>query len=411
MPTKKLNKKSKILIGDFSMWQEGKRTSINGNIKALLEFFSPRSAQIDLVDGPHPGSDRVCSIIEIHQKGKLQKTRCAKSSYFLYPFLKFTNDVSKTQVTFKIRDVLATLEQGLFSGRKYQLFIGLESIYTFTGLILRKLGVVETVVYYISDYAPNRYSQKWFNELYLWLDRFCAMHADFIWDVSKAMHPARIKAGLNPKRSAPELHVPNALFPQQIEYYPLNKLNKKMILFSGSLGIDNGPDLAIKALPIILKAAPGAELHFTGGNIPEHENRLKKLVKKMKLEKHVAFHGFIQNVDEFFRLTRGAYIGLAPYVVMKKSVRWYADSVKIRAYLAAGLPVITTRVPPLGKEVAEAGAALMVEDNPKAVAGGIIKLLRDKKLYQNTRRAAIKYIKNNTWENVFSKALQQMKML
>ena len=52
------------------------------------------------------------------------------------------------------------------------------------------------MVYYVSDYSPDRYRQKWFNDLYLWLDRQAAMHADIIWDVSPAMQPARVKAGL-----------------------------------------------------------------------------------------------------------------------------------------------------------------------------------------------------------------------
>jgi len=405
-----LTKKSKILIADFSVWDRGKRTSINGNIEALLRFFASRASRVDLIDGPHPGSDRVCSRIEIYQNGKLKKFFLAKSSFLLYPLLKLTN-VPKTQISFKIRDLLVVLEWGIFSGQRYKLFIGLESIYTLAGIILRGLGIVETVIYYVSDYCPNRYPQKWFNDLYLWLDRFCAMHADFIWDVSKAMHPARIKAGLDPKKSAPEIHVPNALFPHQIAYLPLKSLNNKIILFSGSLGIENGPDLAIKALPIIKKAVPDVELHFTGGNIPSDEERLKKLTKRMGLGKSVFFHGFIHDVDEFLRLTRGSYIGLAPYINLPTSLRRYADSVKIRAYLASGLPVVTTQVPPLGREIARKGAALIAKDNPKDFAKTVIKLLTDKKLYIKTRRAAIKYIKNNTWENTFTNALKQMGML
>lgn len=402
-----LTKKSKVLIADFSVWANGKRTSINGNIEALLSFFSPKVARVDLIDGPHPGSDRVISRFEIYKNEKLQRIYQSKTSFLLYPFLKLTNN-SKTQISFKIRDFLSTLEQGISSGQKYQLFIGLESIYTLAGLVLKKLGIIKTVVYYVSDYAPSRYPEKWFNDVYLWLDRFCCQHADFIWDVSKAMHPARIKAGLDAQKSAPEIHVPNALFPKQINYLPLKSLNDKIILFSGSLGLENGPDLAIKAFPIIKKAVPKTELHFTGGNIPSDEERLRKLVRKMKLEKSVLFHGFIQDVDEFLRLTRSAYIGLAPYVDIPRSHRKYADSIKIRAYLASGLPIVTTYVPPLGKEAVAAGAGLITRDKPQEFARAVIKLLKDKKLYQKTRQAAIRYIKNNTWENTFTNALREM---
>ena len=400
----------KILIANFSVWVKNKRTSINGNIEPLLSFFSPRAARIDLIDGPHPGSDQIISRIEIYQKGKLQKTFSAQSSSLLFPLLKIQNK-NDTQVFFKIRDFLAVLEWGLRSREKFDLFIGLESIYALAGLILKKLGVVKTVVYYVSDYSPNRYQQRWLNQLYLWLDRFCCYQADFIWDVSKAMHPARIKAGLDPKKSAPEIHVPNALFPHQIKWLPLKLSNKKMLLYSGTLGLENGPDLAIKSLLIIKKTLPGVELHFTGDNVPANKSRLKKLAKKLKLENSIVFHGFVQDVNEYFKLIRSAYLGLAPYRAFSGSPRWYADSIKIRAYLGAGLPVVTTQVPPLGKEIAAAGAGLITRDNPQDFAQAVIKLLVDKKLYQKTRQAAIKYIKKNTWENTYQKALLKMNLL
>jgi len=405
----KLSKESKILIASFSVWKNGGRTPLDGNIRALLEFFSPKVFRIDLIDGRHPGSDKVTSFIEIHQKEQLKKSFSSKTSLLLFPFLKSTN-FDKTQIFFKIRDFLSTLEVGIFSRQKYQLFIGLESIYALAGIILKKLGIVETVVYYISDYAPNRYPQKWFNSIYLRLDRFCAMHADFIWDVSKAMHPARIKAGLNPKKSAPELHVPNALFPNQIKYLPLKSIKEYHLVYAGTLGIENGPDLLIKALPLVKKKVARVKLHIYGGNKIE-ENELKKLTKKLGLEKIVFFHGFIADVDKLSKFIRQFYIGLAPYRTIPLSIRWYADATKLRLYLAAGLPIITTQVPPLGKELVGIGAGVVVKDNEKDLAKAIVKMLKNKKLYQKTRRAAIKYIKNNTWENVFTKALQQMGML
>lgn len=394
----------KILIATFAVWSKGKRTSINGMIEPLLSFFSPRIARIDLVDGPHPGSDQVISKIEIYKKGKLEKTFLAKSSFLLYPILRLTN-ISKTQIYFKIRDFLAVLEWGIFARQKYQLFIGLESINTLAGIVLKKLGRVQTVVYYVSDYSPHRYPQKWFNQIYLWLDRLCASHANFIWDVSKAMHPARIKAGLDPKKSAPVIHTPNALFPNQISYLPLNSLKPYSLVYAGTLGIENGPDLIVKALPEIKKSIPKVKLHIIGNH---REERLKKLVQQLKLQEIVFFHGFISDQVKLSKLVQQFCLGLAPYLAIKNSVRWYADATKLRLYLAAGLPIITTQVPPLGKEVARAGAGLVVKDKENELTEAIIKLLSNKKLYQKTRKAAIKYIKNNTWENTYTNALRKM---
>lgn len=60
---------------------------------------------------------------------------------------------------------------------------------------------------------------------------------------------------------------------------------------------------------------------------------------------------------------------------MEGSARKYGDATKIRAYTAAGLPVITTSVPPLGKDIQKAGAGIVVDDTPEAFAQVIIKVL------------------------------------
>ncbi len=398
-----------ILIATFAVWTKGKRTPINGMIEPLLSFFSPRVTRIDLIDGPHPGSDRVISRIEIYKNGKLQKFFLAKTSFLLYPLLKLTN-VSKTQISFKLRDFLAVLEWGIFSGQKYQLFIGLESVNTLAGVILKKLGRIQIVVYYVSDYSPNRYPSRWLNNFYLWLDRFCATKADFIWDVSKAMQPARIKAGLDPRKSAPEINVPNALFPKQIDYLSLNALKPNTLVYAGTFGKENGVDLGIKAIPLIKRKIPNIKLHIYGGDGPD-EKKLKKLVDKLNLQKSVLFHGLILNPVKLSGLIRRFQIGIAPYLAIPGSHRWYADATKLRLYLAAGLPIVTTQVPPLGREIAEAGGGLITKDNPKDFAETVVKLLTNANLYQKTRQAAIKYIKHNTWENSYINALKKMGVL
>jgi glycosyltransferase involved in cell wall biosynthesis len=404
----KLDKNSKVLIGTFAVWDKNRRVqAISGMIEPLLNFFCPRVSRVDLIDGPHPGSSQVISLVEIHQKGKRRKDYSLKTARLLSPLLKIKN-TSRTQIIFKIRDLLATLEWGLISGQKYQLFIGLESIYTLMAIFLKKLGKVEAVVYYVSDFSPNRYPQKWFNKLYLWLDRFCAMHADFIWDVSEAMHPARIKAGLDPKKSAPDIHAPNA--PNTaVEYKPLAKLKPLSLVYAGGFGSENGIDLAIKAMPRVIKKIPKANLHIYGWP-PEIEKKLKKLTRELRVEKNVFFHGFINGQAKLSRHLRQYQLALAPYRATPGSHRWYADAIKIRHYLSCGLPIITTPVPPLGKEVVKAGAGLIAKDNEKEFAKAIIKMLEKKTVYHKARQAAIAFIKDNTWENTYTNALKKMRM-
>lgn len=346
-------------------------------------------------------------IIEIYENGKLkEKTTFSAPLFWLYPFLILRNSVG-TRIPFKLRDFLTVLLFALFRGRKYDLFIGLESINALAGIILKEFGLVKTVVYYVSDFSPSRYKAAWFNKIYLWLDTMAAIHSDYIWDVSLAMMPARIKGGLDKKHANKLIHVPNAMFPEQIDYFPLNKIILNSLMFAGTLGQENGPDLAIETLALVIKEVPDARLHIYGGGASDLE-RLKKLTADLKLDGKVVFHGFFTDQVKLSKEIRQYALGLAPYRAIPGSPRWWADATKARLYLAAGLPVVTTQVPPLGREIVADGAGIVAKDNAKDQAEAILLVLKDKEAYNKMRVNAIKRAKNNTWENTYAQALKSM---
>jgi len=396
----------KILIATFSLWED-RRTPINGMVEPMLSFFLPKTDELDLIDGFHPGSNNVITRIESYKEKKLLSVKTSLVSMLLYPMLKLQNK-NATQIFFKIRDFLAVFEWAIRAKKKYDLFIGLESVYTAAGIFLKKLGIVKQVVYYVSDYSPNRYKNKWFNSIYLGLDRFCAKNADFIWDVSSAMQKARIKAGLNKEKSSPVILVPNALFPKQMDPLPLSKTIPFSIVYAGTLTPGNGADIAVQAMPEILDKFPKATLHIFGSNGAD-QARIKHLIKKNNLEKQVIFHGFIKDTTDITRAINKYQIGVAPYLNITGSHRKYGDATKLRLYTGAGLPIITTDVPPLGRQLQKFGAALITKDDPKALAETTIELFLNKKEYLNMRQKAIEFAKNNTWRNVYDNALRQMR--
>ncbi|OGE16945.1 hypothetical protein A3F00_02895 [Candidatus Daviesbacteria bacterium RIFCSPHIGHO2_12_FULL_37_11] len=401
------NKINSVFFATFSIRSNNERTSTNGMIEPIESFFVPKLKRFMLLEQPHPGSDTVIPILENYKNGKLKKkSHFFLTSYLLLPLLKLSN-LNKTQIIFKVRDFLSIFELILRNRQKYDLFIGLESINALAGIILRRLKVVNRVVYYVSDYSPNRYKVAWFNKLYLSLDRFAAINCDFIWDVSKAMMPARIKAGLDPKKTALLIHVPNALYKKQIKYLPVSKIIPNSLVYVGTLGKINGPDIAIRALTEVLKTLPNVTLHIYGDGEPDI-SRIKNLSNKLKLTGKVVFHGFISDQVELSKQTSQYAIALAPYLETPGSPRWWADATKIRLYLAAGLPVITTKVPPLGRDVEQDGAAIITGDNPKEFAKTITSLLKNKIIYNAMKKNAIKRAKGNTWENTYSSAISKM---
>lgn len=401
---KLIKESTTVLIATFSPWQNGKRLPINGNVEPLLDFFVPKTRTTVLIDQPYPGSDFVMPRVEVYEKGKGPQLRnVSKLIYVLFPFLKRIKS-NGTHVVYKLRDFFSVFDCAIRNN--YDLFIGLEAINGLAGIIMKRLGKIKCVVYYVSDYSPNRYGNKWFNFLYLRLDRFCAMHADYIWDVSAAIQPARISMGLDQKKSAPLLIVPNALYPAQISFLPIAKIEPFTLVFMGTLGEENGPDLAIKSLIYLVKHIPKIKLHLIGGG--GDLVRLKKLTSDLKLEKYVVFHGFITDRVLVSQTIKKYCLALAPYVDIPGSARRYGDATKIRAYLAAGLPTITTSVPPLGKAAVRAGAALIVKDDPRAIASAVKKIFTNTKLIISMKEKAVAFARDNVWEKEFKKAIAQM---
>jgi glycosyltransferase involved in cell wall biosynthesis len=361
------------------------------------------------LDQPYPGSDRVSPAIENYRNGKIiRKTKTYFTTIVLYIILKFTNRPG-THLTFKIRDLLSVIEAGLKHKGKFDLFIGLESINAIGGILLRKLGKVGNVVYYVSDYSPKRFGNKFINKIYLWLDSFCAKNADFIWDVSTAMHPARIKAGLDPKKSAPVIIVPNALYKNQINAIPYLRRDKYSCVYVGTIGLENGPDIAIKSMKYVVKRFPSAKLHVMGGGGKGFEQKyLESLVLKNKLGNNVVFHGFISDQKLLSNTIKHFQVALAPYKKIPGSIRYYGDATKIRLYMASGLPLVTSEVPPLGREVEKRGASITVDDNDKSFGQAIISIFRDREKGERLARNAYNFAKNNLWENTYENALEKM---
>lgn len=401
------DKGAAILIATFSPWIDGKRLPTNGSVEPMIDFFKPRVKKTVLIDQIYPGGQTVMPRIEVYEKDKrLKILSSSKWLYLLYPLLKLTNTPG-TQIPFKLRDFFSVVDWCRRDDTRFDFYIGFECINAFAGILMRKLGFIKRVIYYVSDYSPERYHQKWFNSLYILLDRFCAMHADYIWDVSLAMQPARIKAGLNPDRSAPVIHVPNALYPSQIKYNSADKISPYTLVYMGTLGIENGPDMAITAIPDIIKKYPKTVLHIIGGGEKDLQ-RLKKIVSELKMEKKVRFYGYILDGAKMSKLIRHCYIALALYRAFPGSPRYYGDAGKIRAYTASGVPIITTSIPPLGREAADKGAAIVIQDNPRDLVMAIDKIFSDRKLYLNLRKQSILFAENNTWENSFMNAFNKM---
>lgn len=407
-----LNKNSSVLFATFAGYIKGERLHANGMVSPMLSFFLPKVGDFSLLIQPHPGSDRINPILEVYRKNhKMKETIISALLYLpLYLLCRIQNN-DNTHISFKLRDFFSVIFVGFTRRNKFDLFIGLESVNALAGIILRKLGKVKMVVYYVSDYSPKRFGNRMFNVVYNWLDRFCIEHADFTWDVSPHMKEARLKDGILYKDSERILHVPNGLFSSQIDSIPISKRIPESIVYMGLLHNDqHGVDVALEAFKLVNNKKPGATFHIVGGTNRDSKTFMR-MVKDLGLENSVIFYGFVPPNQKMSSIIRKCYIGIATYIADRNSRNRYGDSGKIRQYLGCGLPVVATTIQWYTKYVIEKGAGIGAKETPEDFARAIIKLFEDQGLYKRCSEKAVELSRNNTWENSYANAIDQMQRL
>jgi len=154
----------------------------------------------------------------------------------------------------------------------------------------------------------------------------------------------------------------------------------------------------------VLEHLPNVVLRIVG--VGPFSGHLKRLTKKLGLDRHVIFHGFLQQRDMLDLLSRCA-IGIAPFVPVPENNATYSDSGKPKLYTFCGLPVIITKVYS-GFLVASNEAGILVDYNVRELAKAIVSLLDDEQRLNYYRQKARDYALSCASERVYGDALESI---
>ncbi|NOX48571.1 MAG: glycosyltransferase family 4 protein [Chlorobi bacterium] len=295
-----------------------------------------------------------------------------------------------------------------FKKQKIDLFIGVESINAICGILMKKMGFVNTVVYYIFDWAPDRYRNPVMNSVYLFLDKIATYYSDYTWNITYTIGEAK-KNILNydETKMSPQLYVPYSISCKEDKILPDHQIDTNLVIYSGGLIEENGPQLLIPAFKLVLEKFPSAKLLIIGGGNIEHH--IKDLVTKNDLQQSVKITGYIADEEEIMDLQRRGAIGVAPYPIIKGSRKPFGDVIKIRSYFACGLVTVSTPVPPVSKEIHEESLGYKTKDDSvQEIAKGISIFLRDKDILFKFRKNVIKKAKATSWEKTYTSSLEKM---
>jgi glycosyltransferase involved in cell wall biosynthesis len=271
-------------------------------------------------------------------------------------------------------------------------------------LILRRMGLIKRFAYLVVDYSPRRFSQGWVEAVYVYLDRLVATHADSVWTMSLAMLEGRERDGrfklseLN-YRLAPMGNNAHATF----AHGPV-EFRARDLVFVGNPNAKNVRADFLLDVAVVLRArGEKFRLLFVG---PGNVDKLREKTDTLKLNDWIVFHGSIPDPLEFELFMAGCGVGLAPYDPhLEDNFSKFADPSKIKIYLGCSLPVVTTDVPPIAKELAANGCGVIAKFTAEAFAECIIQLWSDDLAFQRARQSALHMGLTFSWPSIFDRLM------
>lgn len=288
--------------------------------------------------------------------------------------------------------------------KKFDLFIGVHTMSSVIGILLKKFGKVNKVIYYCIDYyhPTSSFIQKILTFFSIRMDMYCCKNADVIWNLRESYSKERRKNFPNNNFGDKELVVPLTYPNSFLIKHELNEIEKNSVAFVGTLEPEQGWEVMINAVPLVKKNIPNFKLNIFGDGV--YKNEIKKLILKAEVENDVIMHGFINDDRILFEKLSKCGAGIAPFLPHKaKYIE--LDAGKPKLYAFVGLPIIMTHTDFIEKQFDEFKMGRTFKYNSEDLAKTIVNVLESGKTLLELKNAAHNFAKNFTTESMFPKII------
>ena len=259
------------------------------------------------------------------------------------------------------------------------------------GLASRRLGRARRAVLWSVDFTPDRFGRGLTTRLY---DRVARV------ELSEAARDARnARHGVD----TPAEVVPMGTWLTRVPTAAASGQTERRVVFLGQLVPEKRIDVLIEAL-----ARLDAEADIVGGGPLEEDVRAR--VRRLGLAGRVRVHGFVPDHREVERILAGASVAVAPYPPAEATYTRFADPGKLKAYLAAGLPIVLTDVPPNARELEREAGAEIVPYDAAAIAAAIERALASPQNWRRRHEAALAYARRFDWDVLLADALTRLEI-
>lgn len=170
-------------------------------------------------------------------------------------------------------------------------------------------------------------------------------------------------------------------------------VNKKLILFLGSVVPYKGPDVLLKALHLVKKEVPDVKLILAGRG--PMLNELKELSKKLDLDENIEFLGF---VDESLK---SLYFKSSDIFCLPSTTMSEAFGIVNLEAMASGIPIVSSNFGGIPDIVKEGENGLLAEPGDvEGLADALIYLLKNEDIRKKMGDDGLKKVERYSWEKI-----------
>jgi glycosyltransferase involved in cell wall biosynthesis len=357
----------------------------DGPAQALRDYLlRKRARQLTTIFHPLLRGDGPVHVISLYERGKLVSTKSVRLP-------------SKPPLTYSLDLFVPPWPPAA------DVWFGFNATACLRGLAARRIGRSRKVVYWCVDYVDHRFGNGALTRAYEWLDGVCCRQADARFELSSAGVDARNRRHAS-QHLAPSRVVPMGSWTQDTPKTTTEAWEKRRVVYLGHLVPRQGVARLIDAIALLNSRGFRVYGDIVGRGPLEDE--LRRQAHDAGLDGIVRFHGFIEDHREVEVLLAGCTMGAAPYLTGIGSFTQFTDPGKLKAYLGAGLPIVLTPVPPIARELADTGAAVIVDDSAESLAEGIRGVLTSGEDWQRRREAALAQARLYDWEVILADALR-----
>ena len=166
--------------------------------------------------------------------------------------------------------------------------------------------------------------------------------------------------------------------------------NVKLVVYAGHLYPWKGVDVLAEAAP---KLGNDVCIIFVGGT----EKDVALFKNKYGETENIMILGSRPH-KEIPMYLRAADVLVIPNSAREKISRLYTSPMKLFEYMASGTPIVASRIPSLQEVLDEKNSIMVVPDNPKSLADGIMLCLADGHRFKNLAEQAYKDVQDYTWK-------------